>query len=308
MNRHLRSSGKAGLAKTGIRKTSVFAAALLAATALPGCSRTVSSADLIGFGTAAAALQRQTDANFASADRIARAAEVDRFVRSGAVGLTEKPFPPAVPPDVAAAWRSALFYLERYGLLLGTLTDPQQGAQTTDAFKQLGVELNGGVAGAGISPGVAAAFSSLAGALVQEDARRKALGILRRNDPHVRGLLTAMAEAIGATDGEGLRGTVAAAWTTSTGELQRTYAVAAAQHDEPRQRSIVNDYLSALGRRQAQLNDLAALRHSFLGLADAHSAAADGSKRPVGELLDLIEGRLDEVRDLAKDIEEEDAR
>ncbi|TVV74521.1 hypothetical protein [Sphingomonas solaris] len=308
MNHHLRPSGEANPARIAARRTTALVAALFAATALAGCARTVSSADLTGFGTAAAALQRQTDANFAGADRIARAAAVDRFVRSGTVGLTEKPFPPAVPPDVAAAWRSALFYLERYGLLLGTLTDPQQGAQTTDAFKQLGVELNGGGVGAGISPGVAAAFSSLAGALVQEDARRKALGVLRRNDPHVRGLLTAMAEAIGATDGEGLRGTVAAAWTASTGALQRTYAVAATQHDEAHQRSIMNEYLSALGRRQAQLNDLAALRQSFLALADAHSAAADGSKRPVGELLDVIEGRLDEVRDLAKDIGEEGAR
>jgi len=308
MNDHLRSSGRAETARQQFRRVTLLSAAFLAATALAGCARTVSSTDLTGFGTAAAVLQKQTDVNFAGANGIARAAEVDRFVRSGAVGLTEKPFPPAVPPDVAAAWRSALGYLERYGLLLGTLTDSQQGAQTTEAFKQLGVELNGGAVGAGISPGVAAAFSSLAGALVRDSARRKALDILRRNDPHVRGLLTAMAEAIGDTDGEGLRGTVGAAWTASTGELQRAYAAAATNHDEASQQSIVNDYLSALNRRQAQLNDLAALRQSFLALADAYSAAADGSKRPVGELLDVIEGRLDEVRDLAKEIKEEGAR
>ncbi|MEG3086853.1 hypothetical protein [Sphingomonas sp. PB4P5] len=277
----------------------------LAGVLVAACGTTVASADLTGFGTAAALLGRQSDANFAEANRIARVAAVDRFVRSPAVGLTEAPFPPAVPAEVANAWRSALSNLERYGLLLGSLTDSSQGPRTTQAFKALGSELNSGTVGADIDPGVAAAFSSLAGVLVDLEAQKRARDILRRTDPEVRALLTAMAAAIGSTDAAGLRGTVAVNWTASTGGIQRAYAAAAEKNNEGEKRTLAFDYLAALDRRQVQLASLASLRSSLLALADAHTAAADGSKRPVGELLTIISDRLDEVDRLAAEIEKE---
>lgn len=281
---------------------------LLVGAALAGCGRTVSSTDLDGFDRASAAVAKQVEVNLADANRIARTAAVDRFVRSYAVGITEDRFPPAVPSDVVASWRSALSGLERYGLLLSTLTDPEQGAQTSEAFKRLGVELNGGTIGAGISPGVASGFATLAGTLVELQGQRRAREILRRTDPQVRALLTAMADAVGRSDGEGLRGTVASSWTASTGELQRSYAAAAEKRDEPRQRALAGEYLVALDRRQAQLGSLAALRSSLLALADAHTAAADGSRRPVGELLSVVEGRLDDVSRTTGEIEREGGR
>lgn len=283
-----------------------FAFASAVVLTLAGCANTISSTELTGFGTAAVSLSRQTDVNFAEANRIARLAAVDRFVRSGAIGLTEAPFAPAVPADVANEWRAAFSDLERYGLLLGTLTGDDQRKQTTTAFKDLGVELNSGVVGAKISPGVAAGFSALAGALVDMEAQRRAREILQRTDPQVRSLLTAMAEAVGASDGEGLRGTVGSAWTAFGGRNQRAYALAIeGKRDEDARRAIVVDYLTLLDRRQAQLASLASLRSSLLALADAHSAAAAGSKRPIGELLNVIEARLDEIIALSKSIEKE---
>lgn len=278
---------------------------LPAALILSGCGRTLSSTDLVGFGSADAALERQAEFNFVEAPRIARVAVVDRFVRSPAVCLTEAPFPPAVPTDVAAAWRGAMLDLERYCLMLEMLSDSAQGKQTTEAFKRLGVEPNSGAIGAGISPGVAAGFASLAGSLVQIHSEGRAREILRQTDPRVRQLLTPMSEAVGSTDGTGLRGAVGSAWTASTGELQRAYAVAAIEGNEARKRSIAYDYLAALDRRQAQLNALSSFRQSLLALADAHTAAANGSRRPVGELLTIVEGRLDEVQGLAKGIGKE---
>lgn len=287
------------------------ALALASATtlALAGCANTVSSTQLTGFGTAAASLSRQTDLNFAEANRIARVAAVDRFVRSGATRLSEDPFQPVVPADVANDWRSAFANLERYGLLLGTLTGDDQRKETTAAFKGLGVELNTGVVGARISPGVAAAFSSLAGSLVEVEAQQRAREILIRTDPQVRALLSGMAEAIGPSDGEGLRGTVGAAWTAAGGRAQRAYALAVeGRRDEDARRAIVADYLGQLDRRQAQLGSLAGLRLSLLALADAHSAAAAGSRRPIGELLGIIDARLAEVIALSKAIEKESAK
>lgn len=141
------------------------------------------------------------------------------------------------------------------------------------------------------------------------EAQRRAREILQRTDPQVRSLLTAMAEAVGPTDAEGLRGTVGSAWTTSGGRDQRAYALAVeAKRDEDARRTIVVDYLSLLDRRQAQLASLASLRSSLLALADAHSAAAAGSKRPIGELLRIFETRLDEIVALSKSIEQESGK
>ena len=293
----------------GVRRRRLAAAALTAGLALAGCARTVSSSELTGFGAAAASLGRQTDLNFAEANRIARVAAVDRFVRSGAVGLTEAPFAPAVPTEVANDWRAAFADLERYGLLLGTLVDDDQRKQTTAAFKGFGAELNTGVVGAKISPGVAAAFSALAGTLVEIEAQQRAREILARTDPQLRALLTAMADAIGGSDAKGLRGTVAAAWTASGGRAQRSYALAVeAKRDEDTRRAIVTDYLTLIDRRQSQLATLAGLRSSLLALADAHSAAAAGSPRPIGEFLGIIDVRLGEVIALSKSIEKETAK
>jgi hypothetical protein len=262
--------------------------------------------ELTGFGTAAASLSRQTDLNFLEANRIARVAAVDRFIRSGDTRLAQNTFEPLITAEVGNDWRSAFEDLERYGLLLGTLTGDEQRKQTTAAFRNLGVELNTGVAGAKISPGVAAGFSALAGTLVEMGAQRRAREILVRTDPQIRTLLEAMAEAIGASDREGLRGTVATAWTTTGGRTQRAYAAAVeARRDEDARRAIVNEYLALQDRRQAQIASLAGLRTSLLALADAHSAAAAGSRRPLGELLGIIDARLGEVIALSKDIEKE---
>lgn len=293
----------------GVGHVCFAATALAACIALAGCARTTSSTDLSGFGTAAASLGRQTDLDFAEANRIARAAAVDRFVRSSAVGLTEAPFAPAVPAEVANDWRGAFGDLERYGLLLGTLTDDDQRGRTTAAFRDLGVELRTGAVGARISPGVAAGISALAGTLVDMEGQRRAREIMTRTDPQVRALLTAMADAIGGSDSDGLRGTVSAAWTASGGRFQRAYAVAVeAKRDEDARRAIVTDYLALLDRRQAQLATLADLRSSLLALADAHSAAAAGSRRPIGELLGVIDERLAEVLSLSRSIEKETAK
>lgn len=260
---------------------------------IPGGCATAPSADLTGFGRAASTLQTDAATTFAEANRLTRSVEVDRFVRSGAIALSERRFPAAVPPEVAAKWRGALGDLARYGNLLATLTGRGRGGVQTDAFRELGVQLNAGPTAADLDPGVSAGFAALAGALVDLRAQSSARDILRRTDPDVRTLLTAMAEAVGGNDGEGLRGTVASNWTTALSVHQRAYAGAATEKADARQRQIVADYLAGIDRRDAQLAALAGLRASLLGLADAHTAAANGSRRPFGEVLKDVNDRLD---------------
>jgi len=253
---------------------------------------TAPSSDLTGFGRAASALQGDVATTFAEANRLTRSVEVDRFVRSGAIGLSERRFPPAVPADIASRWRAALGDLARYGNLLATLTGRGRGGVQTDAFRQLGVQLASGTTAVDLDPGIASGFASLAGALVDLRAQASARDILRRTDPDVRRLLTAMAAAVGSDDAEGLRGTVASNWATALSNHQRSYAAAATEKAEARQRQIVADYLAGIDRRDAQLASLATLRASLLGLADAHAAAAAGSPRPFDEVLRDVQDRL----------------
>lgn len=255
------------------------------------CARTP-PADLTGFGRAATGLQTDVGSSFAEANRLARSAETDRFVRSGAIGLSERRFPSAVPPEVAAAWRNALGDLARYGNLLATLTGGGRGSMRTDAFRQLGVQLSAGPVAADLDPGIAAGFSALAGALVDLRAQSSARDIMRRTDPDVRRLLVSMADAVGVDDGSGLRGTVRSNWTAALTAQQRTYAVAATEKADARQRQIVSDYLAGIDRRDAQLAGLAMLRSSLLSLADAHTAAAAGSARPFRDVLADVDDRL----------------
>ncbi|MFD1033133.1 hypothetical protein ACFQ15_00505 [Sphingomonas hankookensis] len=264
---------------------------LLPALLTASCA-TTPSADLNGFGRAATGLQADVGTTFTEANRIARSVEVDRFVRSGAIGLSERRFPPAVPPEIAARWRAALGDLARYGNLLATLTDTGRGGVQTDAFRQLGTQLNAGSTGADLDAGITAGFAALAGALVDMKAQASARDILRRTDPDVRKLLVAMADAVGADDAQGLRGTVASNWTAALSAYQRTYAVAATDKADARQRQIVSDYLTSIDRRDAQLDALAGLRSSLLGLADAHTAAAAGSRRPFDEVLKDVNERV----------------
>lgn len=283
-----------------IQRLTAPALVLLAAG---GCS-TATSADLTGFGRAASTLQTDAATTFAEANRLTRSVEVDRFVRSGAIALSERRFPAAVPPEVAAKWRGALGDLARYGNLLATLTGRGRGGVQTAAFRELGVQLNAGPTGADLDPGVSAGFAALAGALIDLRAQSSARDILRRTDPKVRLLLTAMADAVGRNDGEGLRGTVASNWITALSVQQRAYAVAATEKADGRQRQIVAEYLAGIERRDDQLAALAGLRSSLLGLADAHTAAANGSRRPFAEVLRDVNERLDRTEKVYRAIDE----
>lgn len=269
-----------------------FRAVIMLPALLTASCATTPSADLSGFGRSATGLQTDVGTTFAEANRLARSVEVDRFVRSGAIALSERRFPPAVPPEVTSRWRAALGDLARYGNLLATLTGASRGGVQTDAFRQLGTELNAGSIEADLDPGITAGFAGLAGALIDMKAQASARDILRRTDPDVRRLLVAMADAVGPSNTEGLRGTVASNWTAALSAYQRTYAVAATDKADARQRQIVGDYLAGIDRRDAQLVALAGLRSSLLGLADAHTAAAAGSRRPFDEVLKDVNDRV----------------
>jgi hypothetical protein len=292
---------------TSKRRAAAAALVLGLAILTGGCARTVVAGDLTAFGTAASDIGKQADLSFRQSNSLARDMSVERFIRSGAVGLNEQQFMVAVSAEDMAAWQEALSGLERYGTGLASLVDTARGTATSNALVGLGNQLASGRTGIEISPEVGGAFASLAGALVNASAQRSAREILMRTDPSIQSLLNAMAVAIGETDRDGLRGTVYANWAASFTGVQRAYAQAAEARNEADQRRLVGQFLAALDKRDAQLRSLAALRSSLLSLAAAHSAAAQGAPASVASLLQSIEERLDETKRLY-DAFEEDAR
>lgn len=268
------------------------------ALAVAGCARTVEPASLSGFGKAAGEISKQAEIAFVESNRLTRDVSIDRFVRSGEVGLTEDRFLVAVSQEDIAAWQQALANLEQYGTSLASLVDTKRGAETSDALVGLGRQLRDGQTSLSINPGVASAFASLGGALVNARAQSRAQDILRQTDPHVQELLHLMADALGTSDRDGLRGTVYSNFTTSFGGVQRAYAAAAAERNEARQRALIAEFLAALDRRDAQLRSLSSLRSSLLALASAHAAAAAGSPASAETLLASIETRLEETKRL----------
>ena len=270
--------------------------AMLIVLASAGCARAVEQADLTGLSKASGEIRKQADLAFTDANRLARNVAVDRFVRSRRIGLVESEFAAAVPADSIRAWQSALGRLELYASLLASLVDERRGAGASDAVTGLARQLEAGRTGLEISPGVGAAFSSLAGALVNARAQSRAADILRATDPHVQSLLQTMASAIGESDARDLRGTVWSNWEASFEPIRRAYIVAAERGDEPRQRALVADYLAALDRRDAQIAALASLRSSLLNLAAAHGAAAAGQAASLDTVLGAVAARLEETK------------
>lgn len=281
-----------------LRTMSSLLVALLSAASLAACARSVEPTGLTGFARAAGDISKQADLSFIESNRLARNVSVDRFVRSGEVGLTEDKFLTAVRPEDITAWQEALGDLEEYGTALASLVDTKRGGETSDALVDLGRQLRDGRTSVEINPGVASAFASLGGALVNLRAQRRARDVLVATDPHVQELLRGMADALGGSDREGLRGTVHTNYLTSFSGVQRAYAAAATERNEARQRALVAEFLAATDRRDAQLRSLAALRSSLLALAAAHSAAAAGAPATVEGLLGSIEARLDETKRL----------
>ena len=274
--------------------------------ALAGCARTVASEDLAGFSKAAQDISSQADLAFVASNKLARDVSIDRFVRSGAVGLSEQQFQTAVSAESIDAWQESLGALSDYATVLSSLVDTKRGTETSDAVVALGQKLQSGTVGLSINPTIATAFASLGGALVDARAQQQARRVLVQTDPSVQQLLSDMAEALGDNNSEGLRGTIFSNWNTSLDGVRRAYALAATQHREQEQRKLIAEYLGALDRRDAQLRSLSNLRASIVNLAAAHSAAAKGAPLTVGTLIAQIEQRVDETKRIYASVTEKD--
>jgi len=274
----------------------ILAILIFSVPTLGGCAKTVEPAHFIQFGEGVASVEKQSQTALLESNKLARDVSIERFIRSGSVGLAENSFIVAVDPKDILAWQSAFDAIEKYATLIASLSDPNRRRDVGDATTKLSTQLSG--VGVDISPEVSTGFASLAGFLVQQKAQKTAIEIIRTTDPAIQAILTGMAAAIGSDDRTGLRGTSYSNWTASLQNVRGDYAAAAQAKTEAKQRSLIAEYLATLDRRDAQLRALANLRSSLLTLAQTHAAEAAQAPQNASRLLDTIERQAEETERL----------
>jgi hypothetical protein len=280
---------------------SVAVLLLLCAQALVGCgAKAVRPQDVTTFSAGVALVQQQSTLAFHAANALARDESIKYLLASTRPGITEKDFTPALDSKAIAAWDSAFAAMRAYASALQQLLSPDRPQALGNAAVSLGAELRQGKIGADISPGVATAFAQLGEILVTLEASKDAQAVMQKADPPIRATLTILAEAIGANDQSGVRGTVWSNWQTRLAEgPTRAYAQAVRNNNNPDQRrEAIESFATLLDQRDAQLMSLSALRDSLLLLADAHTAAAQGRPADAVGLIAIIDQQLDETRSL----------
>jgi len=286
----------------------IFHPLLIGVSVLPLLCLTVSCAtanqtSATAFSTGVTAARAQTQTAFDAIVTTMRAASIDYASKQPM--LNEGTVVSVPNAEAVAAWNGVLGPIEHYAQHLSALASGGAATGTEDAIGALAGEFNtvssslksqGGLGKAGqVAVGPASALAAVAGALERARALKQVNELAKATNGEIRGMLTALADAIGASPATGLRGTVRASWDDQLIQITEDFQRAGS----PAQRvPAVRDFVDTLSKRDAQDAQLASLRSSYLALADAHSAIAKGNEGEVRGALDFIMGELKHARDL----------
>lgn len=269
-----------------------------------GCATTIDRGGAQAFSTGVIAARAQTKTAFDTVVTLTRETALDFAITQER--LSEESLE-AVPNAAAvAAWNGVFDPIEAYAQRLSSLIAADSTKSVEDSIGALAkqfnttsdkVKDNTGFGNAGqITAGSASVFAEVASALLRARAEKEAMGVASKTDPAIRLMFTALAEAIGKDNiSPGLRATVRANWNQRVGE-QKVKFLEAGTPDK--RRPVVKDYIELLNKRDAQDELLAALRRTYLSLADAHSALATGHTSDLGGAIDFISAELKHAREL----------
>jgi len=147
-----------------------------------------------------------------------------------------------------------------------------------------------------VSAFLSTAFSKLGDLLLRAKAGSDAKKILTSTDPTVREIFVRMADAIDASgQRQGIRGTVLAHWQQRKSELVASFV---STQDQAERRGLVVKYAALLTQQRTQDMVLVSLRRSFLALADAHHALANGRNVGVTEAISIVEQEVKDTKEL----------
>lgn len=277
---------------------------LMAAALLGGCASSAldeTAVPTLHQGTIAA--ETQSDTLFRDINSRSRDADAARvLLQAEQPGrslptLSEADFTPLIEPQTRAQWTAVFEALKSYTGALVRLTDPKLASATDAGLVAVGNQMTRLGASADKVGPFAGVVGAIGGTLVSAAAERDALAVMRRVDPDFRALTTAMADALGKDDSDGLRGTVKDLWNRNRLQvLQNRYGeIPRGPEGTAARTELLEAWLAGAGARDADLADLARLRSALLALGEAHQAAAAGDKASTRIWVDRIEALLDEV-------------
>jgi hypothetical protein len=268
-----------------------FSLAFLVACATPGPVLTASVGTV---RTGLSLTSEQAATAFTTTNATARDLDLQRALANPAPNLREEDFPLALAPADIAKWTNAFTALDTYLASVQSLVDPARATATADRLDGLAAQLREGPVHLSLPAEASGAFATFAGVLVQLRSEHEATAIMRRVDPAFSAVMGGLADAIGADDRSGLRGTTRIYWAEKLSALRVAYAQLSPT--SPSRQATMLSFVAAMDSRDAQLQNLAQLRASVLALGEAHSAAARGSGGDALFWIGRISNWLDEMK------------
>jgi hypothetical protein len=249
---------------------------------LAGCT-TVPPGGVTSFSTGLTAAHQQSAESFQAVNQLIADASLD--YAASQPRLLEESFAAGLDEESLQRWSQVFEKLEHYAQHLQALTSPD----VTKSFETEAVALSSELKAFGqhlqdaglvqkvpeLTPAIATGFTELGNLIIRFHSQAEALKALRLADPQVGIIFRTMADSIGATRTNGVRGTVFTHWTQNLAEKKAAFLTAS---DTSAKRQIASDFRDLLERRTTQDLVLVSLRRSLLQLADLHHALAQGER------------------------------
>jgi hypothetical protein len=274
-------SQRLGRTHDGVVRLLAIGAALIV---VAGCATAPSREAIPPFRQGVIIADQQTSAAFADVNSFLRRQQIERAVKQAV--LTEDLFFEALASEDLAKWDRAFALIDSYAEKLERLLDPDQRAGVEGELSALGEKIDA-LQKDQLPAGISAAFTKLGGLLIKFKTEHDALEAIRKADPAIQGIFSAMMEAIGADPQSGVRGTVRASWTQILVRIDVMDFRRASGEDA--KRAAVLRYVAALDERDAQDRLLDSLRLSLATLAKAHQELAQGRRLSAGALIKLVQ-------------------
>lgn len=252
----------------------------------------------LGLGVTAA--KQQTEIAFSSLNKLTTEANINYAAKQPK--LTEELFFEVFPSDAINKWKKAFSYIENYVGMMAYLTSPTLTEEYKSAMSKLGnqiLEEKPGSFFGEIDHGkeLATAFVKLSEILIRLKAEKDVYAVIAETDGTVHEIFTLMADAIGETNTDGIRGTVTSNWTKTISECKTNFM---SETDPEKKRALVVKFVDSIRSRDAHDLTLASLRRSYIAIAEAHSSLLKHDDITFEMAISTIVDELKDARDILK--------
>jgi hypothetical protein len=280
----------------------LFCSLLLAALFLSSGCTSIPSDKLTAFSQGVTTAKTQANTVFTAVNTLTSAVIIDYAATQPS--LNDKNLFAVLDAPSMAKWDQVFSALEKYSQSLILLTSKDITKDYKSATVDLASQINetstklqkeGFISSAPqLSAGVATAFSELGNILIKAKASADAKATIRQTDPVVRTVFNNMADVIGATTKDGIRGAVHGNWENLKGQKKNDFL----QADAGKRHDIVAAYAEIKDKQTAQDLALASLQRSLRALADAHHALAQDSRFEVDAAVAVVKSEANDTKDV----------